>query len=59
MAFLVLAAVLIAVGVGVVMLRNRRPHGIDAGIDAFARKREALTPRRSETVRRWRGGGPG
>ena len=44
MEFLILAVALIAVGVLIVLLRNRRPTGIDAGIDDFAARRQALAP---------------
>jgi hypothetical protein len=42
--FLILAVGLIAVGVSIVVLRNRRPTGIDAGIADFEARREALAP---------------
>ncbi len=42
--FLGLALVLIVVGVTIVMLRHRRPTGINASIDDFAARREALDP---------------
>ena len=44
MEFLILAVALIAVGVSIVVLRNRRPTGIDAGIADFAARRQALAP---------------
>lgn len=44
MEFLILAVVLIAVGVLIVILRNRRPTGIDAGIEDFEARRQALAP---------------
>jgi hypothetical protein len=42
--FLILAVVLIVVGVVIVVLRNRRPTGIDAGIADFEARRQALAP---------------
>jgi hypothetical protein len=42
--FLILAVVLIAIGVLIVILRNRRPTGIDAGIADFEARRQALAP---------------
>ena len=44
MDFLILAVVLIAIGVMIVVLRNRRPTGIDAGIADFEARRQALAP---------------
>lgn len=44
MEFLILAVALIAVGVSIVVLRNRRPTGIDAGIADFEARRQALAP---------------
>ena len=44
MEFLVLAVVLIAIGVLIVIVRNRRPTGIDAGIADFEARRQALAP---------------
>ena len=44
MEFLGLALVLIVVGVTIVMVRHRRPTGINASIDDFAARREALDP---------------
>ena len=44
MEFLFLAVALIAVGVLIVVLRNRRPSGIDAGIADFEARRQALAP---------------
>jgi len=41
-AFLALALGLIVVGVVFVVLRNRRPTGIDAGIEDFEARRRAL-----------------
>ena len=37
-------AVLIAIGVLIVVLRNRRPTGFDAGIEDFEARRQALAP---------------
>ena len=42
--FLALALALIVVGVTIVLLRHRRPGGINAGIDDFAARRQALDP---------------
>jgi len=42
--FLILAVVLIAIGVVIVVVRNRRPTGIDAGIADFEARRQALAP---------------
>jgi hypothetical protein len=42
--FLILAVALIAIGVLIVILRNRRPTGIDAGIADFEARRQALAP---------------
>ena len=50
--FLILAVVLIAIGVLIVVLRNRRPTGIDAGIDDFEARRQALAPKPTERARR-------
>lgn len=44
MEFLILALVLIAIGVIVVVARNRRPRGMDAGIADFEAQRRALAP---------------
>jgi hypothetical protein len=46
--FLILAVVLIAIGVLIVILRNRRPTGIDAGIADFEARRQALAPSSEE-----------
>jgi hypothetical protein len=42
--FLILAVALIAIGVVIVILRNRRPTGIDSGIADFEARRQALAP---------------
>jgi hypothetical protein len=42
--FLILAVALIAIGVMIVVVRNRRPTGIDAGIADFEARRRALAP---------------
>jgi hypothetical protein len=42
--FLLLALVLIVIGVSVVIIRNRRPSGIDSGIAEFEARRDALAP---------------
>ena len=44
MEFLILAVAMIAVGVLIVILRNRGPSGIDAGIADFEARRQALAP---------------
>ena len=44
MEFLILAVALMAVGVAVVVVRNRRPTGFDAGITDFEEKRRAIAP---------------
>ena len=44
MEFLILAVAFIAIGVLIVILRNRRPTGIDAGIADFEARRQALAP---------------
>ena len=55
MEFLILAVVLIAIGVLVVVLRNRRPTGIDAGIADFEARRQALAPSTEEREPEQRG----
>ncbi len=52
MEFLILAVVLIAIGVIVVVARNRRPRGMDAGIADFEARRRALAPEEQEPERR-------
>jgi hypothetical protein len=42
--FLALALGVIIVGVTIVLLRHRRPRGLNAGIDDFAARRRALDP---------------
>jgi hypothetical protein len=42
--FLFLAVALIAIGVLIVVVRNRRPTGFDAGIADFEARRQALAP---------------
>gem|GEM_PF-2464827 len=44
MEFLLLAVGVIIVGVVVVVARNRRPTGMDASIDHFERRLEAIAP---------------
>jgi hypothetical protein len=53
--FLILAVGLIAVGVLIVILRNRRPTGIDAGIADFEARRQALAPSNEEREPEQRG----
>ncbi len=48
MEFLILAVVLIAIGVLIVVLRNRRPTGLDAGSADFEARRQALAPTQEE-----------
>ena len=55
MEFLILAVVLIAIGVLIVVLRNRRPTGIDAGIADFEARRQALAPTHEEREPEQRG----
>jgi hypothetical protein len=55
--FLILAVGLIAIGVVVVVLRNRRPTGIDSGIADFEARRRALAPNGSEQEPRSRRSG--
>jgi hypothetical protein len=50
--FLILAVALIAIGVVVVVVRNRRPRGMDAGIADFEAQRKALAPEEPEPQRR-------
>ncbi len=57
MEFLILAVVLIAIGVLVVVVRNRRPTGIDAGIADFEARRQALAPDEREQESRSRRSG--
>jgi hypothetical protein len=42
--FLALALGLIVVGVTIVLIRHRRPGGLNASIDDFAARRQALDP---------------
>jgi hypothetical protein len=44
MEYLLLVVVLIVGGVAIVMLRNRRPTGIDASIEEFEQSLEAIAP---------------
>lgn len=44
MGFLLFALALIVVGVAVVVVRNRRPTGIDASIAEFEAARSAIAP---------------
>ncbi len=55
MEFLFLAVVLIAVGVLIVVLRNRRPTGFDSGIADFEARRQALAPHDDERAPDTRG----
>jgi hypothetical protein len=62
-AFLLVALVMSATGIAVVVLRNRRPTGVEAGIADFERSLQAIAPRRRDRAERGhradRGGGPG
>lgn len=42
--YLGLAAIFTAVGCTIIWLRQRKPTGVDTGIDAFRRELEALAP---------------
>jgi hypothetical protein len=55
--FLILAVGLIAIGVAIVVVRNRRPTGIDAGIADFEARRRALAPNGREPEPRSRRSG--
>ncbi len=44
--YLGLAAIFTAVGCTVIWVRQRKPTGVDTGIDAFRRELEALAPDR-------------
>jgi hypothetical protein len=46
-----LAVVFTAVGCTVIWLRQRKPSGVDTGIDAFKRELEALAPEHREGTR--------
>jgi hypothetical protein len=50
--FLGLAVVFTAIGCVVVWLRQRKPSGVDDGIEAFKRELDALAPDRDGTQRR-------
>jgi hypothetical protein len=55
--FLILAVAFIAIGVLIVVVRNRRPTGIDAGIADFEARRRALAPDDAEQQPRSRRSG--
>lgn len=57
MEFLILAVGLIAIGVVIVVVRNRRPTGMDAGIADFEARRRALAPNGHEQEPRSRRSG--
>ena len=64
--FLGLAVAITAVGCTVIWLRQRKPGGVDTGIDAFKRELEALAPdreiarpREARPPRRTEDGDPG
>jgi hypothetical protein len=44
--YLGLAAIFTAVGCTIIWLRQRKPTGVDTGIDAFRRELDALAPDR-------------
>ncbi len=44
MEFLGLALAVIVIGAAIVLFRHRRPRGLSAGIDDFAKRRNALAP---------------
>ena len=44
--YLGLAAILTGVGCTIIWLRQRKPTGVDTGIDAFRRELQALAPDR-------------
>jgi hypothetical protein len=50
--FLLMALVISGVGTTVVVLRNRTPRSLDAGIDDFRREMQALAPRGGDDRRR-------
>ena len=53
-AFLLLAAVIIVVGCGILYVRNRAPSSLESGIDNFRREMQALAPRDDQApARRW------
>ena len=55
MEFLILAVALIVIGVVIVVVRNRRPTGIDAGIADFEARRQALAPQTDDREPEQRG----
>ena len=61
--YLGLAAIFTGVGCGIIWLRQRKPTGVDTGIDAFRRELQALAPDRdasgAEGQRRTEDGRPG
>ena len=46
--YLGLAAILTGVGCTIIWLRQRKPTGVDTGIDAFRRELQALAPDREQ-----------
>lgn len=56
MEFLGLALGVIIIGVAIVLFRHRSPRGLNASIDDFAKRREALAP---DAPPRTRGGRTG
>ena len=54
--YLVVPAVVAAVLIALIVLRNRKPTSMEAGIDAFSRELKALAPERAaEAAERERG----
>jgi hypothetical protein len=49
--FLGLAVVFTAIGCTVIWLRQRKPSGVDDGIEAFKRELDALAPDRDQGIR--------
>ncbi len=56
MEFLALALGVIIVGVTIVLLRNRRPRGLNSGIEEFAARQKALAPDAAPRTRGRRAG---
>ena len=46
--FLLFAVVVSAIGSAVLVLRQRKPTGVNSSVDAFRAEMEALAPRRDE-----------
>ena len=54
MGFLLFAVIASAIGIGIVLWRNRRPTSMDHSIAEFERGRRALAPEADETATRRR-----